>query len=291
MTQQLENAEKKSMTDAELIDYKSYFQWCLAAALVLLVVEFFLSERRKESRERHEVREKKPVAPAVAVTILLLILSGCAVLPASAQSTNARIRSGNRYYKKNQIDKSIQQYQSAVQQAPSSPTANYNLGNAQFRKNQFDEAARSYDATIQHSQDKKVQENGYYNKGVAMIKQKKLQESIDAWKRALKLDASDADARYNLERALRQLKQQQQQQQQNQQNQKKEQKDQKDKKDQKKNQDQQQQQQQQPKPQPSRLNKQEVEQLLKALEQKENDLHNKMQQNKMHTPNQPDKDW
>jgi hypothetical protein len=40
-----------------------------------------------------------------------------------------------------------------------------------------------------------MQEKGFYNKGVAMIKQKKLQESIDAWKSALKLDASDADAR------------------------------------------------------------------------------------------------
>ena len=149
------------------------------------------------------------------------------------------------------IDNSVRQYQSAVQQTPNNPAANYNPGNAQFRKNQFDAASKSYDATIQNSPDKKMKENGYYNKGVAMIKQKKLQESIDAWKQALKLDASDADARDNLERALRQLKQQQQQQQQNQDEQKKNQKDQK--KNEKKDQ-QQQLQQQEPKPQPSRLN-------------------------------------
>jgi Ca-activated chloride channel family protein len=274
MTQQLDNAGKKSVTDAELIDYKSFFQWFLAAGLVLLVVEFLLSERRKK-------------IPAVVPSLLVLFL-GCAALPVSAQSTNARIRSGNRFYRKNQLDRSIQQYQSAVQQTPNSPTANYNLGNAQYKKNQFDAASKSYDATIQNSADNKMKQNGYYNKGVALIKQKKLQESIDAWKKALKMDASDADARDNLERALRQLKQQQQQQQQNQDEQKKNQKDQK--KNEKKNQDQQQQQ-QEPKPQPSRLNKQEVEQLLKALEQKENDLHNKMQQNKTHIPNQPDKDW
>ena len=136
-----------------------------------------------------------------------------------------------------------------------------------------------------------MQEKGFYNKGVAMIKQKKLQESIDAWKSALKLDGSDADARENLEKALRELKKQQQQQQQNQKDQKKDkkdqQKDQKDKKDDKKDQ----QQPQQPKPQPSRLNKQQVEQLLKALQQKENDLQNKLNQNKVKALNQPDKDW
>jgi tetratricopeptide (TPR) repeat protein len=206
-------------------------------------------------------------------------------LPASAQTTNTLIRSGNRAYKKKQLDQSIKQYQAAVDKAPDNPTANYNLGNARFRKNEFDAAAKSYDASVNHSAaDKSMEEKGLYNKGVALARQKKLQESIDAWKGALKLDAGDSDARENLEKAL--MEQKKQQQQQNQQKKNQDQK--KDKKDQK-NQDQQQQ--QQPKPQPSRLNKQQVEQLLKALQQRETDLQSKLNQNKVHTPNQPDKDW
>ncbi|GGB08899.1 VWA domain-containing protein [Puia dinghuensis] len=290
MTERIDSAEKKSMSDAEFIDYISYFQWFLGAAFVLLVMEFFLSERRREKRPANG---SKPAAgtPALAARALLVLVVIAAALPATAQSGNgdAKVRNGNRYYKKHQIDESVQQYQSAVQQAPDNPTANYNLGNAQFRKNNFDEAGRSYDSAIHYSQDKTMQEKGYYNKGVAMIKQKKLQESIEAWKKALKLDASDVEARDNLEKALMELKKQQQQQQQQQKDQKKEQNN---KKEDKKDQDQQQQQQQeQPKPQRSRLNKQQVEQLLKALEQKENDLQNKMKQSKVKTPNQPDKDW
>ena len=278
MTQQLDNAEKKSMSDAEFIDYKSFFQWFMTAALLLLLTEFFLAERHRRKRSR---------PAAFPVQVLLLVVVGlAAALPAGAQSGNALIRSGNRYYKKKQIDQSLQQYQSAVQKAPDNPAANYNLGNAQFRKNNFDEAAKAYDATVTHSSDKTIQEKGLYNKGVAMVRQKKLQESIDAWKSALKLDAADADARENLEKALIEMKKQQQQQQQQKKDQ---QKDQKDKKDEKKNQDQQQE--QQPKPQPSRLNKQQVEQLLKALQQKENDLQNKLNQNKVKAPNQPEKDW
>ena len=293
MTQQLDNAEKKSMSDAEFIDYKSYFQWFLAAALWLLLVEFFLSERRREKKIRaDDAQPAAPFAPATATApapviraLLLLVLPMVAALSTAAQSDNTLIRSGNRYYKKKQLDKSLQQYQAAVKKTPDNPAANYNLGNAQFRKNNFDEAAKSYDASVSHSSsDKEMQEKGLYNKGVAMAKLKKLQESIDAWKSALKLDASDSDARDNLEKALMELKKQQQQQQQNQK------KDQKDKKDEKKNQDQQQQP-QQPKPQPSRLNKQQVEQLLKALQQKENDLQNKLNQSKIKAPNQPDKDW
>jgi Ca-activated chloride channel family protein len=291
MTQQLDNAEKKSMNDAEFIDYKSYFQWFLGAAFWLLLIEFLLSERR---RKKEGGAAAKPAREAAAkpAALLFVALSMLAAISASAQTGDNLIRSGNRYYKKKQLDKSLQQYQAAVKKAPDNPTANYNLGNAQFRKNDYDAAGRSYDASVAHSSaDKSMQEKGFYNKGVAMMKQKKLQESIDAWKSALKLDATDADARENLEKALMEQKKQQSQQQQNQKNQ---QKDKKDKKDEKKNQDQQnqqQQQQQQPKPQPSRLNKQQVEQLLKALQQRENDLQNKMNQNKVKTPNQPDKDW
>jgi tetratricopeptide (TPR) repeat protein len=250
----------------------------MAGALLFLLAEFFQGERFRRKRAR------PAVLPLQAVLFVLVGMS--AVLPAKAQEGNAQIRSGNRFYKKKQIDQSLQQYQSAVRKAPDNPTANYNLGNAQFRKNNFDEAAKSYEATVSHSSDKVMEEKGLYNKGVAMIKQKKLQESINAWKSALKLDASDADARDNLEKALLEMKKQQQQQQQQK---KEQQKDQKDKKEEKKNQDQQEQ--QQPKPQPSRLNKQQVEQLLKALQQKENDLQNKLNQNKVKVPNQPEKDW
>jgi TolA-binding protein len=278
MTQRIDSAEKKSMSDSEFVDYVSYFQWLAGFAILLLLLEFFLAERRREKRAA-------PAALAAKAAVAVLVILAVA-LPASAQSGNAQLRSGNRFYKKKQIDQSIQQYQSAVQQAPDNPTANYNLGNAQFRKNNFNEAAHSYDATVKCSpNDKPMPEKGYYNKGVAMVKDKKLAESIDAWKQALKLDANDLDARENLQKALIQLKQQQQQQQKKDQK-----KDEKDKNEQKQQQ-QQQQEQQQPKPQHSRLNKQQVEQLLKALEQKENDLQNKVKQNKQHVPNQPEKDW
>ena len=302
MTQQLDNAEKKAMTDAEFIDYKNYFQWFLAVAFWLLLTEFFLPERRqKKAVGKSAVLSDKIAAPvaktaapapagkSAAPAMALLLIALTATLSASAQNGNNLVRSGNRYYKKQQLDQSLQQYQAAVKKAPDNPAANYNLGNAQFRKNDYDAAAKSYDASVSHSTtDKEMQEKGLYNKGVAMAKQKKLQESIDAWKSALKLDASDSDARENLEKALMQLKQQQQQQQQNQQNKKKDQqkdkKDQQDKKDENKDQP-------PPKPQQSKLNKQQVEQLLKALQQRENDLQNKMNENKVKTPNQPDKDW
>lgn len=52
LTQQLGSIEKKSLSDAEYVDYESYFQCFLALAFLLLLVEFFLPERKKEVPDR-----------------------------------------------------------------------------------------------------------------------------------------------------------------------------------------------------------------------------------------------
>jgi Ca-activated chloride channel family protein len=62
MTQQLDSAEKKAMSDAEFIDYKSYFQWFLGIAFLLLVVELFWPERKMERTARATSPQPKPLA-------------------------------------------------------------------------------------------------------------------------------------------------------------------------------------------------------------------------------------
>jgi Ca-activated chloride channel homolog len=203
-----------------------------------------------------------------------------------AQNENALIRKGNKLYKEKQFDQSQQQYQKAIEKSPGNPTSNYNLGNVQFRKNSFEDATKSYQTTIDHANDNTIKENASYNQGVALIKQKKLEESINAWKNSLKLDPNDIDARENLQKALQELKSKQPPPP----PQKKDDKKDQDKKQdpQKDNKDQQNQQQQQPQ---SKLTKKQVDQLLKALQQRENEAQEKMNQNKAKSLSQPDKDW
>jgi len=197
----------------------------------------------------------------------------------SAQKNDAAIRRGNELYKQKNYEGSQQEYNKALATDPKNATANYNNGNAQFRANKQDESIQSYDNTIDNSTDKTVREKAFYNKGVALSKQQKLQESINAWKESLKLDANDNDARENLQKALQELKKQQEQK-------NNEDKDKKDKK-----QDQKQKQpEQKPQQQQSKLNKQQVEQLLKAMEQKEKEIQQKMQKGNPQ-PNKPEKDW
>lgn len=214
-----------------------------------------------------------------------LISSAVSPVIVHAQSGSKDLREANKLYKEKKFDQSLQAYNKALQAAPNNSTVNYNTGNANFRNNKFENAVSDYENTVSNTNDNKLKQNAYYNKGVSFSKQKKLAESIEAYKDALKLNGDDKEARENLQKALMEQKQQQQQQQQNKQDNKKD-----DKKDQDKKQDQKQDQQQQPKEQQSKLNKQQVEQLLQALQQKEKEVQKKMQQ-KDASPTQPDKDW
>ncbi len=219
--------------------------------------------------------------------IILFVFTTSLVGFAQAQTTEALIRQGNRYYNKQDYDQSLSNYEKALKKSPGDPDAQFNQGDALYRKNEYDKASSTYDEVLQSKADANTRQQAYYNKGVAMIRQKKLEESIDAWKNALRLNSADSAARDNLVKALLEKKKQdQQQQQQNK-------KDQKDKKkdDKKQKQDQNQNQDNRPKQQQSKLNKQQVEQYLKSLEQREKDVQDKMNQNKNHSLSQPEKDW
>jgi len=216
------------------------------------------------------------------ILFFLLLAGGCFV---QAQNSDALIRQGNRFYNKQDYDMSLANYEKALKKSPGNPDASFNLGDAQYRKNDYEKAAASYDDVLQSKADENTRQSAYYNKGVAMVRQKKLEESIDAWKNALRLNYADSAARDNLVKALMEKKKQDQQQQQN----KKDPSDKK-KEDKKQKQDQNQAD-NRPKPQQSKLNKQQVEQYLKSLEQREKDVQDKMNQNKNHSLTQPEKDW
>jgi Ca-activated chloride channel homolog len=198
-----------------------------------------------------------------------------------AQTTDALIRQGNRYYNKQDYDQSLSNYDKALKKSPGNPDANFNQGDALYRKNDYEKAAASYDDVLQSKADENTRQSAYYNKGVAMIRQKKLDESIDAWKNALRLNPADSEARDNLVKALLEKKKQEQQ---NKKDQDKKKPDNKQKQDQN-------QQDNRPKHQQSKLTKQQVEQYLRSLIQREKDVQDKMNQNKTHSLSQPEKDW
>ncbi|MBK8414246.1 MAG: tetratricopeptide repeat protein [Bacteroidetes bacterium] len=77
---------------------------------------------------------------------------------------------------------------------------------------------QQYQQSIERTTDPKEKASSYHNLGNSMVKAQKYAESIDAYKKALKLNPADNDTRYNLAYAQAMLRKQQEQQQQDQQN-------------------------------------------------------------------------
>jgi Ca-activated chloride channel family protein len=205
------------------------------------------------------------------------LVIGMAILSFAVRvkAQSPQIREGNKLYKEGRYEEAVLQYEEALKKNPDDFTAIYNRSNALAKKGDKAGAMEGYEKIIQKGKDPRLVEKAYYDKGVLHQQQQQLDESILAWMEALKMDPEDKEARENLQKALREKKQQQEKEEEKEKEEKKDKKEEKEK---------------EKKPQQSKLNKKQVEQLLKALEQKEKEVQKKMQQ-KGGSPSRPEKDW
>ncbi|MBQ2562874.1 MAG: tetratricopeptide repeat protein [Muribaculaceae bacterium] len=229
-----------------------------------------------------------------------------------AQSTKAErnlIREGNSLFAdENYADAEIA-YSKALQANPASAPAAYNMGLAiakQAAEGDTTGLAQRADSLFNHAaqltHDKKLKSMAYYNMGNISYNAQQYERAIQAYQNALRNVPTDDDARYNLRMAQLKLQEQQQQQQnqdknqqnqnqdqQNQQNQDQPNQDQQDKQqgqDQQGKQDQakpeqgkeQQEQAQQGQGQPINMDERSVQQVLKAMQDKEKATQQKIYQ-------------
>lgn len=204
------------------------------------------------------------------VTIVLFLT----VAVASAQ--NGEIILGNKLYKEEKFKKAEELYRKSLAKKPS-PEAQFNLGNSLYKQEKNEDAIKAFDEAAALASTPEMKAKALYNKAVLYHKANQLNEAIEAYKAALRLTPNDAEIRKNLQLALRARKQKQPD----------EQKKQKPKEQPK---EKKQQEPPPPKPQQSKLNKKQAEQYLKALEEKEKQLQEKMRK-KTNAPSQPQKDW
>jgi Ca-activated chloride channel family protein len=125
-----------------------------------------------------------------------------------AQNAAQNLVNGNQFYQKSQFDLAEAQYRKALEYDPGNEKAKYNLANALQRQSKYDEAAKLLEDLGGSSKDNSIKSAAYYNQGVAYTKMKNLDASIESYKKALRLNPNDKEARENLEKALLQKKNQ-----------------------------------------------------------------------------------
>lgn len=171
--------------------------------------------------------------------LLILLVGGWHVALFGQGGASQKIRSGNRAWGDGNFQRAEGQYRDALTRDPESTPGRFNLGGALYRQERYQEAYQQYRQLFNRNADSLTMGRIAYNFGNAALQQylrppsgeaaardQYLKESIEAYSKALRYNPSDANARYNLARALHYRQdppppQEQQQQDQHQQDEKK----------------------------------------------------------------------
>ena len=219
------------------------YQGFLALALLLLVIEWLLPERKPAAKTTPRPGAA-PAAPLAAVLALCF-------LPFCAQAASPG--SAQRKYDRKRYDAAQREYEKLADERPNDARLRFNAGAAAYQAGQFEDAVKHFNS-VTVAPDVKLQQRAYYNLGDAQYRmgaglddsQKKMeqwQEAVQSYESALKLDPKDADAQFNaqlVKKRLEELKRQEEEKKKQDPKDDKDNKDQKDQKDQKDHKDQQQ---------------------------------------------------
>ena len=308
----LKQLQQQQFKSVVFEDFEEQYMYFFAIALVFLLLEFFVGNRRVGKK-------------MFAVGLLLMLGAGSAF----AQTDRKEVRKGNRFFKDENYKEAEVEYRKALIKDSLSVAGNYNLANVLMLQDDAANAELIY-AKVGDTISKMPQQvdwkkgsvkvakndvapNYYHNLGNSLLAQKRYGEAVDAYKNALRRNPSDAQTRENYIYAKKKMEDEQNQDQQNQdqqqqqdqnqnqnQNQNQDQnkdqnqdnKDNKDNKDNPDKKDQPQDQQQQPQNEP-KITPQAAEQLLQAMQEKENQTQEKVKEEKakLLKSKQKEKNW
>jgi len=188
------------------------FQWPLMLALILLLAEFAISDRKRSRKPFPVIKtayRRIPkigrVAGATSVGMLVLL----AIIFLGFGGAHASPGGAETAYKTGDYDLAMEGYRSETQKSPENPQMQFNLGAAAYKGKQYPEALASFKRAL-NVQDIHLQNQSYYNMGNTLYRQgeetekqnpqqtiQQWEASIQAYESALKLKPEDQDAEFN----------------------------------------------------------------------------------------------
>ncbi len=184
------------------------FQWPLMLALILLLAEFAISDRKRSRKTfpviktaDRRIRRDKAYVVSTMLVLMAIVLGyrGAHASPGKAEAA----------YKAGKYDLALEGYRSETKKTPEDPQLQFNLGAAAYKGKQYPEALKSFGRSL-NVQDINLQNQSYYNMGNTLYRQgeggekqnpqetiKNWQASIQAYDNALKLKPKDQDAAFN----------------------------------------------------------------------------------------------
>jgi Ca-activated chloride channel family protein len=204
----LEPLPKSEGSEKLLKRYHEQFQWPLGAAILLLLAEIFLPERKKSKAQSPN---SKVETASVAVLIALLFL------PVAA---NASPTSALNDYNAGNFTNALAEFSRLAEIQTNDLRLVFNAGAAAYRATNYDEALKNFQL-VTLAPDLKLQQPAYYNLGNTLYRMGELKftpdtDGLDAmteswtnavinYAHAVQLNTNDVDAAWNLAFVKQQL--------------------------------------------------------------------------------------
>ncbi|MCB0833998.1 MAG: tetratricopeptide repeat protein [Bacteroidetes bacterium] len=116
-------------------------------------------------------------------------------------------RMADQLYESGDNHRAFEVYNRLLTERPNDPELNFNAGNSLYRLGRYADARKFYERALANTSDPNLSNDIKYNLANCDFKEKKLKESVEKYKDVLRRNASDGDARNNLEFAMKQMEQ------------------------------------------------------------------------------------
>jgi Ca-activated chloride channel family protein len=193
--------------------YHEQYQWPLAVAMILLLLEMLLPDRTREAKTARPPAAGLTAGAAKVAALALLLCT----LPRSGLASPA---SALHDYNAGNYTNALAEYERLAETGTNDARLVFNAGAAAYRATNFDEAARLF-SEVTAAPDLKLQQRAYYNLGNTQFRQGELKfepdsgnldameetwkDSLKSYARAVDLNTNDADAVFNQLFVKRQL--------------------------------------------------------------------------------------
>lgn len=188
-------------TERFMRQLREQYHWPLALALLCLGVEWLWPERKRRLQAR----------PGAVLGVWVGLWVGAG---GSLDGLASPVRA-LREYEAGRYESALRDFQALLEKRPEDERLQFNAGTAHYRMGHYDEAAALFEQATR-SQDLKLQEWAYYNRGNSLyrlgeqaadpVRQRQLwEEALRQYLHALRLNTNNADAQYNLEFVRRRL--------------------------------------------------------------------------------------
>ncbi|MBG07234.1 MAG: hypothetical protein CME68_00610 [Halobacteriovoraceae bacterium] len=183
--------ESKELVSGKRKRFEERFQWPLMVALLLLILEVFVKERKGSQ--------------TVLGIMVFLLLTTLPLQEVQAAPWDSQRKNGESDYQNKNYNKALKSFLEAQVKEPKDLELKYNTGNSYYKMKEYDKAFKLFESTAKKG-DKDLSAKSYYNLGNTAYKMGKLKDSVGYYKKTLEINPNDKDAKHNLNFVRKEIK-------------------------------------------------------------------------------------